>query len=119
MLPTVVRGRCGHTHTWRNEELLIVGKRRARAQHIKCGSYSGRLNRDDRRLWQARRRRRARGSRNSIRRRDTVVKRERNARRKQEYLAAAEAVLAHALALHMEAVGAAKVQNAPFACRET
>jgi hypothetical protein len=28
-------------------------------------------------------------------------------------------VLAHALALHMEAIGAAKVQNTPFTCRET
>jgi hypothetical protein len=47
------------------------------------------------------------------------VKCEGDARRQQEHIAVAEAMLAHALALHMEAIGAAKVQNAPFARCET
>jgi hypothetical protein len=47
------------------------------------------------------------------------VKCEGDARRQQEHIAVAEAMLAQALALHMEAIGAAKVQNAPFARCET
>jgi hypothetical protein len=38
--------------------------------------------------------------------------------RKQKHLTAGEVVLTHALAFHMKAIGAAKVQNVPFACRE-
>jgi hypothetical protein len=47
------------------------------------------------------------------------MEQEGNTRRKQQYVAATEAVFAHALALHMEAIGATKVQDAPPARGET
>jgi hypothetical protein len=47
------------------------------------------------------------------------VKCEGDAGRQQEHIAVAKAMLAQALALHMEAIGAAKVKDAPLACHAT
>jgi hypothetical protein len=120
--PTVVGGRRGYTHTWWNVKLFIIGKWRAWAQHVEYGRYGGRLNRDNwgsRRLWRAGRRCDTRGSRDRVRWRGALVKSEGDAGRKQEHIAVAEAMLARALALHMEAIGAAKVQDTPLARCET